>query len=281
MKIFITGATGFVGKNLVNYYTMRGHTVYAFRRDENLHECLQQFEPDAIINSAAEIYDYEYMFEPNILMVQTILEYVKDCEQHCRLIQIGSSSEYGPTDHATAEDTLLKPVDFYQATKGAATLLCQGWARLHKLPVWIVRPYSVYGPGERPHRLFPRLYRAFVHGEPMTLYQGYHDFIYINDFVRGINLVLREWDLAPGEIVNFGSGNQISNFELYDLWVKITGNTNAPVAKVAEMSKAFENTVWVCNTTKSRELGFECAYDLETGIREFLLKANYHDITNN
>ena len=274
MKIFITGATGFVGQNLAQYYTARGHEVYAFRRDEALRDCLEQFEPDAIINSAAEIYNPEHMFVPNIVMVQSILEYVRDCEQHCRLIQIGSSSEYGPTNHATAEDTLLKPVDFYQATKGAATLLCQGWARLHKLPIWIVRPYSVYGPGERPHRLFPRLYRAFTNNEPMTLYQGQHDFIYINDFVGGIDLVLQEWDLDYGEIVNFGSGIQISNFELLDIWEHVAEKT-APVAKVAEMRKAFENNVWVCDTSKAQSLGFECEYDLETGIRDFLLKAKY------
>ena len=94
MKIFITGATGFVGQNLVEYYTKRGHEVYAFRRDEHLYECLRQFKPDAILNSAAEIYDPEHMFEPNIAMVQTILEYVRECDQYCRLIQIGSSSEY-------------------------------------------------------------------------------------------------------------------------------------------------------------------------------------------
>ena len=55
MKIFITGSTGFVGQNLVEYYSQRGHEVYAFRRDEFLAECLHQFKPDAIINSAAEI----------------------------------------------------------------------------------------------------------------------------------------------------------------------------------------------------------------------------------
>jgi len=280
MKIFITGSTGFVGLNLVEYYTSKGHEVYAFRRDEALRDCLEQFQPDAIINSAAEIYDYEHMFVPNIVMVQTILEYVHRCEQHCRLIQIGSSSEYGPTDYPTAENTLLKPIDFYQATKGAATLLCQGWARLHNLPIWIVRPYSVYGPGERPHRLFPRLYRAFNYAEPMTLYQGHHDFIYINDFIRGIDLVLQEWDLAPGEVINFGSGSQTSNFDLLDLFIKVTGNTKVPVAKVAEMRKSFENSVWVCDLTKSSKLGFDCEYNLEIGIRDFLLKAKYDRTIN-
>jgi nucleoside-diphosphate-sugar epimerase len=113
----------------------------------------------------------------------------------------------------------------------------------------------------------------------MTLYQGHHDFIYINDFVRGIDLVLQEWDLAPGEIVNFGSGIQTSNFDLLTMFESVTERT-APVAKVAELSKAFENNVWVCDTTKAESLGFNCEYSLELGIRDFLNKAKY-DITNN
>jgi len=279
MKIFITGATGFVGLNLVDYYTKRGYEVYSYQRGQSLIESLINFEPDAIINSAAEIYDPLEMITPNIVFVYTILEYIKQCPQTVRVIQIGSSSEYGPTDHATAEDTLLKPVDVYQGTKAAGTMLCQGWARQFNLPIWIVRPYSVYGPGERNHRLFPRLYRAFTHNEPMTLYQGHHDFIYINDFVRGIDLVLQEWDLAPGEIVNFGSGIQTSNFDLLTMFEQITGRT-APVAKVAELSKAFENNIWVCNTSKAESFDFTCEYSLELGIRDFLNKAKY-DITNN
>lgn len=274
MKIYITGATGFIGLNLVEFYLSRGHEIRMYSRGRDLKSDLETFVPDAIVNCAAEIYDPEKMFEPNIIMVQTCLEYVRNCEQYCRMVQIGSSSEYGPTDHPTAEDTLLKPVDFYQATKGAATLLCQGWARFFNLPVWIARPYSVYGPGEREHRLFPRLWRAFNKNEPMTLYQGYHDFIYINDFVRGIDMILNETELEYGEIVNFGSGAQISNFDLLAKFEAVTGKT-APVAKVAEMSKAFENHIWVCNTQKAHSLGFTCEYDIDSGIEHFLLKAKY------
>jgi len=274
MKIFITGATGFVGQNLVQYYSARGHEVYAFRRDEVLRECLENFKPDAIINSAAEIYDPEHMFVPNIVMVQSILEYVRNCEQHCKLIQIGSSSEYGPTNHATAEDTLLKPVDYYQATKGAATLLCQGYARQFGLQTLVARIYSGYGPYERPHRLFPRLYRAFFHNEPMTLYDGVHDFIYIDDFVRGIDLVLqREW--PAGEIVNFGSGTQYQNLDVLTAWKQATGIVDPPIKYREQFSKAFESPVWCCDINHaSLTYNFKTEFTLEQGIADFIRKTN-------
>ena len=40
MKIFITGATGFVGLNLVDYYVNRGHEVYSYQRGQSLIETL-------------------------------------------------------------------------------------------------------------------------------------------------------------------------------------------------------------------------------------------------
>jgi hypothetical protein len=67
---------------------------------------------------------------------------------------------------------------------------------------------------------------------------------------------------------------------LYELWTKVAGKDNAPVALVAEMKKAFENKVWVCDVAKSSKLGFNCEYTLETGIRDFLLKAKYDRTTN-
>lgn len=274
MKIFITGSSGFIGQNLVQYYVSRGHEVFKHIRTQELQSSLENFAPDIIINCAAEIYDADNMFLPNVVYTNTCLQYTKLTTQYVRMVQIGSSAEYGPTDYATNEETLLKPVNYYQGTKAAATLMCQGFARQFNLPIWIARPYSVYGPGERPHRLFPKLFKSFVKNEQMTLYQGYHDFIYINDFVKGINSILFDWDLSPGEIINFGSGKQISNFDLLSVWELVT-HKSAPVAKVAELKKTFENNIWVCDTTKARDLGFTCEYDLETGIIDFLNKAKY------
>jgi len=174
-------------------------------------------------------------------------------------------------NRATSETDPINPVDVYQATKGAATLLCQAYARQYGLKTMVARIYSGYGIHERPHRLFPTLYRAFYNNEPMTLYQGYHDFIYIEDFVRAIDHV-KDFGWEPGEIINFGSGRQHSNFEVLEAWERITGRT-APVEKRDQLSKAYESRIWVCDNTKLRiRCGFQPQYDLEAGIQDFIEK---------
>ena len=106
MRVYVTGATGFVGLNLVDYFRTRGNVVASHVRSADITAQLQSFQPDVIINCAAEIYDADKMFEPNILLTYKILEYVK--ESKCRMVQIGSSRIPHSRRH-TAEASGLLP----------------------------------------------------------------------------------------------------------------------------------------------------------------------------
>lgn len=272
MKIFLTGTQGFIGRNLLEFY--HGHEIFEHRRYMDIGAKLDYFKPDLIIHCAAEIYKPDEMWKSNMVMVYDILDYVKN-KPSTKLIHIGSSSEYGPVPRAAAETDRINPIDMYQATKGAGTLLCQGYARQYKLDITVARAYSVYGKYEKPHRLFPRLWRAFQLDQPMKLFHGYHDFIYIDDFVRGIDTILNAEDKPLGDIVNLGSGIQYSNQEVLDLFEKIT-NKKGAVEVVPSMAKEFESEVWLCDTTYAKEqYGFETVYTLEQGIKEFLKTADY------
>ena len=270
MKILITGTTGFLGRSLKEFYADNNEIIEYVRGTDIVTQLIVE-KPDLIIHCAGEIYNPENMFKTNVVMVEQILEWVKR-NPSTRMIHIGSSSEYGAMDRASKETDRINPLNVYEATKGAGTLLCQGYARHYKLDVCVARIYSGYGAYERERRLFPTLYRAFFRNEPMKLYDGVHDFIYIDDFVRGIDILVQK-GFVPGDIVNFGSGISKTNREVLDAWHQVTGRTDAPVDyQGGQMQHAQRDAAfWCCDTNYAfKQYGFQTWFTLEQGIEDFI-----------
>lgn len=265
MKLLITGSTGFIGKNLCEFYEKKGHDVFRSQR-EPIEQSLEQFQPHVIINCAAEIYLAPVMFESNIILTQKCLEYVRR-NRTTKMIQLGSSSEVGRLTRAGAETDPINPEHMYAATKGAATLLCQGYAREYKLDITIGRPYSVYGRYERLRRLFPVIRTSIEQGKLLKLSNGYHDWIYIDDFVRGIDWMIMKTN-PPGEIFHFGKGTQESNYEVLDLFEHYMGS-KANLERINQFHN-YDTDMWVCDITKTKALGFVAEYSLSEGIKAYL-----------
>jgi nucleoside-diphosphate-sugar epimerase len=270
MKIFITGATGFIGSNLHHFYEKLGHSVFAYTRLMNIGDALGQFQPDLIINCAAEIYNPDDMWVANVELVKQCLDYQR--YNSCTVIQLGSSSEYGPYDRATVETDPITTTNMYGSTKGIATMLCQSYAKQYGSDVVVVRPYSPFGPGERPHRLFPRLWRSFKLNEPMQLVNGVHDFCYINDFVHAVDNIIACDQREPGEIINISSGVQTTNHQIYNIFKQVSGHNGA-----VELSDTWATpTVWCANIHKAvNKFNWQPQYNIEQGIEKFLKEAHY------
>ena len=269
MNIYIIGSTGFIGQNLVNRYSKE--IVFKHTRNTNLLATLELFKPDLIINCAAEIYESADMYKVNVEMVKVCLDW---CKNHLdtQFIQLGSSSEYGSVSRPSKETDPIVVDNMYSGTKGAATLLCQAYAKQHKVNVQIIRPYSPYGPGERPHRLFPALWRSFKLNETMNLAMGVHDFCYIDDFIDAVDLVVKYKENQHGRIINVSSGVQISNSTVLEVFRNITGADG----NVKLTAKFTTPPVWVADITVIKNMyGWQPKYSLEQGIRKFLNDANY------
>ena len=268
MKIFITGSTGFVGQNLVKFYQQ--YSVFEYKRGMILLEELKKFDPDLVINCAAEIYDTENMWAVNVILTKQCLQYC--IENQKQMIQLGSSSEYGTVSRPTKELDPIQLESVYAGTKGIATLMCQTAAAEYQTDVVILRPYSPYGPGERQHRLFPALWRAFKLNRPMDLVMGVHDFLYIDDFVSAVDCVLNSKDRQPGEIINISSGQQYSNSDVLAAFQTVTGK-QAPVNIV---NKFVTPATWCADISHIKQkYGWQPCISLEQGIKLFLEKADY------
>lgn len=266
MKVFLTGATGFIGKAIINF--LPEYKYYCYRRGENVKEGLSTFSPDVILHSAGEIYDESKMLDSNVLLTNSILEYVKENSQ-IKMIYFGSSSEYGKKTTAMKESDLCDPQNLYAATKTAGTLLCQAYARSYNCDICIIRPFSVYGDFEPPHRLIPTLYKKISTNETINLIQGTHDFIYIKDFVNLVNkILLSPCSLTQSNIINAGTGICYTNVEVAETFAKVL---NKPVKyNLVNRTKNCDSPLWVCDTAVlKRQYNFLPIYTLESGLESY------------
>lgn len=260
-KVFVTGATGFVGRNLIEHFG----DIYWFERGMDP-QVVQDVKPDIIYHLAGEIKTETLMFESNIKLTYDLLRFSGDTP----FVYVGSSSEYGRRpDLKISEKCGLNPTNLYEATKGCGSLLCKAFAANGRR-VMVARPFSLYGPNDHYNRFFSVVYKAFKYDSPLSVWNGSHDWIYIDDFIRGL-LVLGEKGEA-GDVVNFGTGVSSSNREVVYMFQKVL-NYSKPFNIVNSYLKPYDCDNWVCDTTYAKEkYGFECDYDLESGIRDYLFK---------
>ena len=265
MKIFLTGATGFIGKNLLK--RLEDEEIYCYKRGEDVFKSVTKFRPDVIFHLAGEIYKDEEMFNSNIYLTYQLLEVSKFLDIKS-FIQVGSSSEYGAKKHSMKEIDFLDPRTMYEATKGAETLLCQAYARSNNVPTSIARPFSVYGPEEPEHRFIPTMIRKMKEDDRVEVSPGNHDFIYIDDFIDGLILLME--NPQNGEIYNFGTGVQHSNIEVAEKIRKLL-NSNSEIIELDYLLRPFDTNNWVADNRKAiSNLGWKVKHSLTEGLRKLI-----------
>jgi len=297
-SIVVTGGRGFIAGALTARLRADGHRVVTTDRQDsaNIRDVLSATSPSIIIHAAAELRDEAAMFESNVVLTRDIMEYCRDVSPACRFMLIGSSSEYGRVSKATAETDVLRPGTIYEATKSAASVLTQvrggggrqpphvlplrerrlhrahrpahdsqGYAATYGFQACIIRPYSVYGPGSAAG------FVRFLMSKPAAIKlcpAPAHDFIYIDDFVDGVCAVLTR-QTKPFDIVNLGSGKQVTNAQLVDAVQAALQHEFVIESEIPP--KANDALTWMCDTTHAfQEYGFKATTTLGQGLRRMV-----------
>jgi nucleoside-diphosphate-sugar epimerase len=295
--VVVTGATGFIGANLTRRLISLGAHVHGVVRPTSdmwrLQEVASELElhrvdmsdrgglsaairraaPEIVFHLAADgaarhDADAAQLFATNVLGTLNLLAAVEPLAYR-RFVHIGGSSEYGPRQTALRESDRLEPVTAYGASKAAATLAAQQHARAQGRPIVILRPFSVYGPWESPSRLIPTATLAALQGRDLPLTApGYRrDLVHVDDVVDAC-VVAATRDLAPGELVNVGTGRQTSNEEVVGIIERVCGQ---PIQTRAGdyRPRLSDTTHWVADTSKAQAvLGWKASRSLEDGLRD-------------
>jgi nucleoside-diphosphate-sugar epimerase len=151
---------------------------------------------------------FETYLRNNVTATYRLLEAVKLSAALREFVYISSSSVYG-SDATGPESSETRPTSHYGVTKLAGEQLALAYSRDMGLPACSARIFSVYGPRERPEKLFPVLIRSILEDTPFPLYEGsdqhLRSFTYVGDIVDGLVSVLDHLGECVCEIFNLGS----------------------------------------------------------------------------
>lgn len=233
MRVLVTGAAGFIGAalserllaqnhdvmgvdsfndyydvslkqarhaRLERYDTYRGERLDLMDR-EGLFECFRQFQPEQVVNLAAQPgvrYSLQNPYAYTDSNISGFLNILEACRQFSikHLVFASSSSVYGSNRNMpfSVHHNVDHPVSLYAATKKANELMAHSYSHLYQLPVTGLRFFTVYGPWGRPD-MAPFLFaKRILAGEQIDVFNyGKHrrDFTYIDDIVEGVMRVLR------------------------------------------------------------------------------------------
>lgn len=242
MRILVTGAAGFIASHLCEKLRDLGHEVVGLDNFNDYYspalKRLNASDLKAIGINVIEIdlndnlqtvfqnpYDYIYHLaaQPgisaetplsdyvtnNIFATQNLLDAVAKYNPNVKsFINIATSSVYGLVANVD-ENVPAKPISFYGSTKLAAEQLVLGQQRLGKLKACSIRLYSVYGPRERPEKLYTKLIENLYSDKPFPLFEGSvkheRSFTYVGDIVDGLVAIIGKEDIVNGEIINLGT----------------------------------------------------------------------------
>ena len=278
----ITGAAGFLGRNLTKMYselghelvlidytdifhndpytgTVHGHSVYDIDiRTEQASIVRLLKDVDCVIHCAnrARIdpswVQYADYYNTNITATHALFKLCQT-ENVNKFVYVSSSSVYGNTDKAVQEESdPMMPTNPYAVSKMAAEWALQTQAQTGNTTLLIVRPFTMYGNdmSRGPYGLVIAKFLAAMEGnEPLVLHDHGNqtrDFIHIDDAVRGIRLLIDNG--THKEVYNLGSGQSVSIKSLAD--AVSTQQIMAP-ARIGPVKST------CANIDKLRNFGFE------------------------
>ena len=185
-----------------------------------------------------------------------------------RIVAASSSSVYGDVTPAPFREDApcVMPQSPYAASKRAGEIYLGMYRQLHGLEAITVRPFTVYGPRQRPDMAISPFIQKIMTGQPITLYgdgSTSRAYTYVDDIVDGI-MAATNFPVPYG-IYNLGNDHTVTLAELVALIEKVTGK-RAQIQRVAKQPGDAEKTS-ADLTFARRDLGFQPKISLEEGLR--------------
>jgi UDP-glucose 4-epimerase len=283
-NLLLIGINGFIGSHIArllkHQYQITGvagqkhpeiHTICV---DKNAFEpklCFKNQSYDFCINAGGSasvgwsIAHPEEDYLLNVVNTEKLLEAILDQNPDCRLIQLSSAAVYGNPEYLPVkEDHPLKPISPYGRHKMQSEQLLS-YSSVKNLNL---RIFSAYGPGLQK-QLFWDVLQKTKKGNEIALFgtgNETRDFIFIDDLVQAVNLVMKKADF-DGSSINVASGKSNSISTAVDYLIE--HYYPELIVKYTASQKTGDPLHWEANISKLKSLGFEPTFNLNAGLKEY------------
>ena len=266
MKILITGSSGFIGFHLAKLLLEKNHKIHGYDSMNNyydvklkkarlnllkkypnfsftkatlenekiLKKTFKLFKPKIVIHLAAQAGVRYSIEKPRVYLGSNIIGSFNVIEASHKvkvkhLIMASSSSVYGANKNIPFKeiDKTESQLSIYASTKKANESMAHSYSNIWKIPITMLRFFTVYGPWGRPDMALFKFTKGILNKKKIDIYNNgkmYRDFTYIDDIVNGIQLLLNKApnnkqinkypndslsSVAPFRVLNIGNTKKI------------------------------------------------------------------------
>lgn len=291
MKIFITGATGFIGRHVLNQFCSEKHEILALiqSQESTNSECeniewligdledvdalkprILSFNPNVVIHLAwSGIPDYsEEISILNLNLSIRLFNFIIEETDCNKIVVSGSCFEYGSVQGECTEDNLINTTSYISWAKNSLYEFLQLKCTHNLIDLIWLRIFYVYGPGQRDGSLIPSLINSINKNEVPDIRSPFskNDFIYISDVAEAFIDVIKS-KIESG-VYNIANGYSTSVCEVCEIVEKTLKGSTIITEGLNKEEQNEKIDFWGNISKATNAFCWKPKYSLTDGIKE-------------